>query len=176
MVRTSLLKKTLAVLLGVLVTGHVVSAAQQHMPTSLETKVIDLALGQNGTLIGKVVDRQGVPQVGIPIKLAPTQGPSLQLRTGEQGRFIVRGLRGGQYRVTVDKQSSLVRLWATATAPPHAHREAMFVVGITVRGQRVTPGHFDGILWRALQNPWIVGGMTAAAIAIPLALDNRDAS
>ena len=181
MLGNSWLRSTLTIGLCAMLVGQPALAAETHSPVRVPT-VLDIELGAEGTLVGRVVDRQGIVQRDATVTVASEKGEALQVKTDRQGRFAVRGLRGGEYRLVADKQFVQTRLWRHATAPPHAKRQALVVIGAAVRGVEcdcddcVPPGHFDGFLLRALRNPWIIGGLTAAAIAIPLATDSDDAS
>jgi hypothetical protein len=65
------------------------------------------------------------------------------------------------------------RLWAEQTAPPAANDGVLVVHGDdAVRGNSCNP--CGGGLLGVLANPWVLAAIVAAAIAIPLALDDDD--
>ena len=129
----------------------------------------DLALQAGGAMRGQVVDAQGNPCGQVPLRVVRTldQAPVAAVQTDAQGRFGVGGLTGGVYRVETPAGAAVYRLWAPNTAPPSAIASALVVQGDpTVRGNLGSIGWFGWTL--------IALGV-AAAIAVPLALDDDDA-
>ena len=133
--------------------------------------VRDVSLQAGGVLRGQVVDKQGQPCTGVPIsvsKVGATAAKPIGSQTDGQGRFQFSGLTGGVYQVETAQGSTLCRLWAPNTAPPSAGPAAM-----VVQGEGPVRGNLGGI------GPWgwaLIGLGVAAAIAIPLALQKKDAS
>jgi len=132
-------------------------------------EIRDVALQAGGALMGQVVDLQGNPcQVAVRVVRASDQAPLSVVQTDAQGRFAVNGLKGGVYRVETPAGAAIYRLWAPNTAPPSATASALVVHGdSTVRGNLGSIGWFGWTL---------IGLGVAAAIAIPLILDDDDAS
>jgi hypothetical protein len=133
--------------------------------------VRDIKLGAGGVMKGQVVDAQGKPCSNQLVRVVK-QGTDSQVvaacRTDTQGRFQVSGLSGSVYRVETAAGTSVCRAWAPNTAPPAAVPAALVVEGDqAVRGNlsNITP-----LGWA------LIGVGIAAAIAIPLALDEEDAS
>ena len=98
-------------------------------------------------------------------------------QTGADGRFAIAGVKAGVYEVATSNGVTVCRLWAPRTAPPAAQADALVVHGDTVvRGGdaggwgKVGGGGVIGFL----SNPWVLGGIVAAAIAVPLILDDDD--
>jgi hypothetical protein len=90
-------------------------------------------------------------------------------QTNAEGRFAVQGLTGGVYQVATPVGAATYRAWSPRTAPPAATQAITIVPDETiVRGQFGT----GALGW--LANPWVLAGIVAAAIAIPLALDDDD--
>lgn len=134
--------------------------------------VRDVALESGGRLRGQVLDGQGVPVPGIQVAIAQQGHVIATATTDAQGRFEVTGLRGGVYQVATDRGTAMYRLWAPRTAPPAAASSALIVDdGTIVRG-----GMGGGGVIGFLSNPWVLGAIVAAAIAIPLAIDQDNAS
>jgi hypothetical protein len=132
--------------------------------------VRDIALGPGGVMKGQVVDAQGTPCVNAPVRLIKSGAGAevvVPCQTDADGRFQVAGLSGGLYRVETTAGTMVYRAWAPNTAPPSAIAEALVVEGEAVRGNlsNITP-----LGWA------LIGLGIAAAIAIPLALDDDDAS
>jgi hypothetical protein len=199
-------------------------------------QTMDVALQGEGLLVGQVANRQGQLENQSRISLQQNGRSLMRLNTDKQGRFAIKGLKGGVYEVaTANGAVTRIRTWRAGTAPPNAARSALIVDGATIRGQSDAPmtpepiveseyypepagdpyaghaasggasacsscaparGHYchkhghgagggglfgggGGLLGRGggiLTNPWVLGAGVAAAIAIPLALDDDDAS
>jgi hypothetical protein len=132
----------------------------------------DIALADAGVFRGQVVDAQGQPRAQLPILVARRGEPVAKAQTDQNGRFAVEGLTGGMYEVHTPVSTDIYRVWTNGTAPPSAMTEAMITPDENlVRGQ-ARGG--QALSW--LANPWVLAGIVAAAIAIPLALDDDDAS
>jgi hypothetical protein len=108
-----------------------------------------------------------MPQVPV---LVMSQGKEVgRAETDASGGFAVRGLTGGVYTVATPIGGSVYRAWSPRTAPPAAVTSALIVPDQNiVRGQWGT----GALGW--LANPWVLAAIVAAAIAIPLALDDDD--
>jgi hypothetical protein len=133
-------------------------------------EIRDVALQAGGALRGQVVDAQGNPcaQVAVRVVRVSDQAPLTVVQTDAQGRFAVNGLTGGVYRVETPAGAAIYRLWAPNTAPPSATTSALLV-----HGDSMVRGNLGGIGWFG----WTLIGLgVAAAIAIPLILDDDDAS
>lgn len=137
--------------------------------------VVDVALGHNGVLYGQLVDRQGRQ---LPIcEILLTNGVSeWTTYTDDEGNFRVDGLVGSTYQVQAAGQTQIVRAWAEGTAPPQAIDGLLLVHDSSVvLGQHCgTPvcGNMVRYAKHPLANPFIFGGLVAAAIAIPVAIHN----
>jgi len=130
------------------------------------TAISDIALQENGLLEGQVLDTQGIPVTGVPVAVVQ-QGKAVAVtKTNTSGRFAFEGLGGGLFQVVTQQGGAAYRLWAPGTAPPSAPTDALIVNGDTV----VRGGMGGGLL----SNPWFLGGVVAAAVAIPLILDDDD--
>ncbi len=131
----------------------------------------DVALGAGGTLRGQVVDGQGVAQAAARVAVVKDNQLVTLANTDKAGEFTVSNLSGGVYQIATEKGAGVYRLWAPRTAPPAASDSALVVAN-----GEVVRGNFDGSWLGFLANPWVLAGLVAAAIAIPLALDDDDAS
>lgn len=134
-----------------------------------QARIPDISLGQEGMLCGKVVNAQGVPVSKAEIGIYQSNKMVAKVLSGEHGDFSVTGLRPGVYQLIVSaNQGVTVRLWEKRTAPPAACPKLLVVVNYdTVRGQRRI-----GELLPLDNTTLVVGGMVAAAIAIPIAVAN----
>ena len=130
--------------------------------------VHDIALGPGGMMRGQVVNAQGTPCVNTPVLLVKSGEQAVTpCRTDSDGYFQVAGLSGGVYTVETTAGVMVYRVWAPNTAPPSAVAEALIVEGEAVRGNL---GAITPLGWA------LIGMGVAAAIAIPIALDDDDAS
>ena len=85
-------------------------------------------------------------------------------------------MSGGVYDLRRQHSSGVYRLWAPRTAPPAAEKGVLLVTGDGVQlGQK---GYCDAKRseqhFGFLANPWVLAGIVAAAIAIPLAVASND--
>jgi len=133
-------------------------------------RIADVHLDGEGRLLGLLVDGDGVPMGRRELtlqKLQPKTAP-VQVKTDAAGRFTSERLSGGLYEVRLDRRGQVVRLWEKEAAPPKA-LPALLVVATdtTVRGQRRV-GEILG------SDTIVLGGLVAAAIAIPLAVSGSD--
>jgi len=133
-------------------------------------KVADVALHQGTLLAGQLVDAQGIPVANAKVAVSQGNWTVAETKTTKDGVFAVRNLKGGVYTVNAAGTQAVYRVWTAETAPPSAKPAVLLVHGDAARGQ------FGGGLLSALGNPWVLGGIVAAAIAIPIALDDDDNS
>ena len=129
--------------------------------------VTDVALGERGLLLGQVVDAQGVALKDAPVVIVQNDKQLVTTKADAEGRFAVKGLRGGTYQIVTKDGVSVCRLWAHDTAPPTAQGGALVCSGGTLRG------NYGGAMYW-LTNPWVIAGLVATAIAVPIIIHNRD--
>jgi hypothetical protein len=144
----------------------------QPVPTApAAVPVSDVALADGGVLRGQVVNPQGAPLPSQAVAVRQQQRIIASARTDQDGRFSISGLPGGVYQIATADGAGVYRLWAPQTAPPAAQPAAMIVSGQqVVRGQLGGGGGVRSFL----TSPWVLAGLLAAAISIPIALSNRD--
>ena len=128
--------------------------------------VTDVQLRDGGVLVGQLVDAQGTPVQGMPVSLRQNDRELAATLTDESGYYTISGLKGGIYHVASSNGSAAYRLWSPGTAPPAAQQGALMVVG-----DEVVRGQFG--MWGFLTNPWVVAGLIATAIAVPIAISNN---
>jgi len=161
--------------------------AQQVQPAQGDTyRISDVALNQDGALRGLIVGGEGQPLASVPIKMTQGDVTVVETSTDQLGQFSVSSLAGGVYEMLVDESRVNVRVWAPKTAPPTATTGFTYVLGSVQRGQCTADsctgacggacagGACGGGPLALLMNPWVIGAAVAAAIAIPLALDDDD--
>jgi hypothetical protein len=129
----------------------------------------DIALSEGGALVGQVVDPQGAIKAGSPVSLYEGKTPVAISTTDKQGMFVFQGVRGGLYQVTSGDAHGIYRLWSPGTAPPSAKPGVLLVSGNeTVRGQAA------GASFASLAPIAAVGGIVAAAVAIPIVVSSNN--
>jgi hypothetical protein len=146
-------------------------------------RIADVTLDDQGALTGQAVSLQGAPLAGAQAALDDGR-QQWSTTTDAEGNFRFNGVRGGNYRVQVGGQTQFCRAWKAGTAPPAANRGLMIVAGQqTILGQYCgSPVAGCGSPVAAgmagakelLSNPLVIGGLIAAAIAIPIAVHNAD--
>jgi hypothetical protein len=137
----------------------------------------DAELAKSGVLRGRVFNAQGVAISGVDVAVLADDGSTVLSRTTEQGEFAVGGLKGGVYQVVAGQGCQVIRAWTEGTAPPAAEQQIMIVSDPSVVVGQYEPGTFGYFLQEAkytLGNPLVVGGIIAAAVAIPVAIHNAD--
>jgi len=145
--------------------------ANKDTPLATGPAVRDIALTAGSIMKGQVVDAQGHACRDVPVRLVrmgTVQEEIATNTTDAEGRFEFAGVAGGVYRVETPSAVSIYRAWVPNTAPPSASRAALVVQGNqAVRGNL---GSISPLGWALIA----IG--VAAAIAIPVALDDDDAS
>lgn len=127
----------------------------------------DVALHDGGVLIGQVVDVNGIPLTGVPVSLWLLDKGVATANTDQAGRFLLSELRGGTYEIVAGQTRRLYRIWAPNTAPPAALSAVLLVVkDQQIRGQEGPIGYWLG-------NPWVIAGIVATAVAVPVVIHNN---
>jgi len=129
--------------------------------------ITDIALGEGGLLAGQLLGAQGNPLAGVRVSLEDVQNREIAtVTTDQQGRFSVANVRGGVYQIVTPNSRGIYRLWAPGMAPPSAKQGVLMVAGgDAVRG---APPRSSAKFW--LNNPVVVGGLVATAVALPVAI------
>ena len=128
----------------------------------------DVQLRDDGVLLGQVVTPENTPVAGVDVLLRSGREQLGASKTDHNGCFAFSGLRTGVYQVATAEGQATYRVWTIGTAPPGVPSGALIVFGgDTVRGQ-----HHMRCMRNLLCNPWVVAGIIAAAVAIPVAIHN----
>ncbi len=126
--------------------------------------VVDIALSDGGTLQGQLVDLQGSNVSGVPVTIKNQNRDVATTTTTADGRFAVKGMRGGVYQVAAGQGHGIYRFWSAGTAPPAAQNGAIVY----------TQG--GGGPKMLLSNPIVIAGIVATAVAVPVAVANSRSS
>jgi hypothetical protein len=139
--------------------------------------VADVELQSGGLLVGQVIDTNSQRLADTEVAIWSNGDTVAVTRTDASGMFAVRGLRGGLHEIRTANSDELCRLWTPGTAPPGSTTGVRIAVGgEVVRGQWGPPPGNNFLkgakVWAT--NPFVIGGIIAAAVAIPVALHNAD--
>lgn len=148
---------------------------QLALAAAPETRTVDVALQRAphtgaSVLAGQLLNAEGAPQANQQVAVYTNHQVVAKSQTNEQGVFAVQHLTPGVYTVQAGEAIGNYRVWDAQVAPPAAQPAVLMVNGPVARGQ------MGGRILNAMGNPWVLGGIVAAAIAIPIALDDDDAS
>jgi hypothetical protein len=132
------------------------------LASAAETQsILDVSLGEGGTLVGQVLDVQGAPMAQANVTVSSSGAKVASAVTDSEGSFSVGGLHGGVYEVTTDAGSGTFRLWTADAGPPSANKKVLIVAGgQTTRGQFFRGPNKAG----ALLMVGLLGGIVAAGI------------
>jgi len=67
----------------------------------LATVLTPKAAAQNGSIVGTILDINGKPWFGLNVEAVSDQGAKTDAKTDAEGRFAIRNLRPGVYKVTI---------------------------------------------------------------------------
>lgn len=152
-------------------------AARAAEPAAVDAHVIrDVELGHGGLLIGRLLDANGRPLPKADVSLLAGGKTLAATQTDADGVFAVAKLHGGVHEIATPESVQIFRLWAPGTAPPNSPQSVDIVAGSdVVRGQYGPPPGNRFVrkakVWAT--NPFVVGGVVAAAVAIPVALSDN---
>ncbi|MGD9128252.1 MAG: carboxypeptidase-like regulatory domain-containing protein [Planctomycetia bacterium] len=142
----------------------VANAVKNHQKKPL---ILDIGLHPGSTLVGQVINEQGIPQAKQSVSLIQKKKVLVTGVTDKNGYFSFTKVPAGTYNVVSPKAQGLCRVWAPKTAPPIAQPGILLVDGKgAVRAQ-------EGPIAYWLGKPWVIAGLVAAAVAIPVAIHNH---
>ncbi|HLA85726.1 MAG TPA: carboxypeptidase-like regulatory domain-containing protein [Thermoguttaceae bacterium] len=145
------------------------SVAFSAAPAAQLKVAADVALLNGNVLVGQLVNENGTGVANASVLVQQNDKTVVALKTDKQGVFAAKDVPPGVYRLASNDTQGVYRLWAPKTAPPAAQQGALLVQGNgVVRGQAARG------LRNMLANPWIVAGIVACAVAIPVAIHNAD--
>lgn len=139
-------------------------------PRSPLPPVADVTLRDGGVLLGQVIRPEGAPLPNLPVSLVRSGKELAPSTTNTTGYFAFSGLTMGTYEVVTPAGIGVCRVWTAETAPPGALPGIVIVnTQATVRGQ-YDARTFAGMVGK----PLVLGGLVAAAIAVPVAVSNAN--
>ena len=154
-----------ASLVGLVIPPPLTARAESLTGAGEPLPVVDVVLDSNHRLNGQLVDGSGAPTQGQLLCLKNGQSMG-KLATGTDGRFAIRLSQGGMYQLATADRVTVVRVWTQRAAPPNSQQQLVLVQGNVLRGQQ------GGIPYRSI-SPWVIGGVVAAAIGVPIILANH---
>ncbi|QDS99819.1 carboxypeptidase-like regulatory domain-containing protein [Adhaeretor mobilis] len=155
-------------------------------PVAKQAAPSDIALRDGGVLVGQLTTPQGTALEAAPVSIQQNGRELIRVATNDKGEFTVAGLKGGVYQVAAPGHQGIYRMWAPRTAPPAASTGLMAVAGdqailgqyasdcAPACGTCASTGPFASVTGWISQHPIMTAGIVAAAIAIPLAIDDDD--
>jgi hypothetical protein len=178
MVASSRWGRTLTALVSIGLCMPIAPAPAQERPAAAQAHVVrDVELGYGGLLVGRLLDANGRPLSAVEVSIQSGGKPLAATQTDAEGVFAVSNLRGGVHEIATADNVQVCRFWAPGTAPPRAPKSIDVVSDSNVVRGQYGPPPGNRMLQRAkvwATNPFIVGGVVAAAIAIPVALSDND--
>jgi hypothetical protein len=150
---------------GLILPSSLFAADSGPAPAAANTaetpSILDVRLGEGGTLSGQVLNAQGAPMPQASVTIRNSGGDVASTVTDSQGSFSIRGLHGGVYEVTTNEGSGTFRLWTADASPPAANQRVLIVSGDqTTRGQLFRGRNKAG----ALLMVGLLGGIVAAGV------------
>jgi hypothetical protein len=144
-----------------------ISAADAAKATRLVVpRITDVAMDEHQVVHGRVLNDSSAPIPGAGIEVFQGAKQVGQVMADECGQFQWKCAGGGTYHLLTNGQVTTVRIWTAAAAPPHSVKHVALVPGQVARGQ-------SGTFPYTQVNPWVVAGVVAAAVAIPVVLHNN---
>ncbi len=160
----------LGLFLPQLILPHSAAMASDPSPPT-----IDVMLHDGGLLLGQVLDAQGQPQRFVPVSLYAKDRLLATVKTDAQGRYTLRGLHGGIYRLVSAGGYGPYRLWNPGAGPPTCRPGTLLIVGNgPVRGNLSLPGAGSLHFW--LSDPYVIAGLIGAGVAVPIIIHNNQRS
>lgn len=159
------------------------TASTPSVAAFVNPAITDVALGPGGELVGRAISDQGQAWTEAQIELLSDNKVIARPVADDRGEFRIHRIRGGLYQLRSRDSMIHFRAWSVGTAPPSAEPGVTLSQGV-IRGQGcTTPGCTtagcagrcgQGSALGLLMHPLVITAGVAAAIAIPLALDDDD--
>jgi hypothetical protein len=149
---------------------------RQEKLAANEVEAVPVLLSQDRKLRGVAKTKEGKVAAGATVVLGIDGKPVGRVIADDQGRFEFGPLKPGKYQVATRDAAAMLAVYSVDSDAPAA-RDAMKMIEVS-QPAMIARGQSPGGL---LTNPWFIGLIVAAAIAIPLAIvlsddDDDDAS
>ncbi|MEQ8211468.1 MAG: carboxypeptidase-like regulatory domain-containing protein [Lacipirellulaceae bacterium] len=151
-----------------------ISPIAMAAPAAKQARPSDIALRDGGVLVGQIMTPQGTAVASAPVSIQKNGREIIRVATNAKGEFTVAHLKGGVYQVAAPGHQGSYRLWAPKTAPPAASTGLMAVAGDQAVLGNHGAGPFATVTNWVATHPIMTAGIVAAAVAIPLAVDDDD--
>ena len=139
-------------------------------PQSPFLPVTDVVLRAGGVVLGQIVQPTGAPAANLPVSLVRDGKRLAPASTNATGYFAFSGLKMGTYQIVTPTDVGTYRVWTAETAPPGAQPGILIV-----NGQGTVRGQYDARTYAGMiGKPLLLGGLVAAAIAVPVAVANAN--
>ncbi|GAB6165209.1 hypothetical protein JCM19992_12090 [Thermostilla marina] len=135
----------------------------QHPQAGIAATVVDV-IAVDGKLVGQVLDEKGRPAANTKVVIARFNRKAAEVETDRRGLFRAR-LAPGTYRLAVGERVFQCRVWDEKSAPPSAKKAVLL---LTADPKLVLAQ--DGPTAQWLHNPWVITGIVAVAVAVPIAI------
>jgi hypothetical protein len=153
-------------LLGMLIAPPLAADEPPAAATLNGIPIVDVALDARQCLRGQVVAADGVPLSDATLTLRRNGELVQESAADDLGQFQIQVPRGGVYELVAQGESTYLRVWTAKAAPPGCAQQLIVVRGDVLRGQ-------SGRIPYTQVNPWLVAGVVAVAVAIPVVLANN---
>ncbi|MEQ9409053.1 MAG: carboxypeptidase-like regulatory domain-containing protein [Fuerstiella sp.] len=166
-----------------LVTSPAITYGADNTRAASEEKLElrNVELNAADSLEGHLLTQTGQPVANTPILVrsqANLQKVAQQVTTDADGRFFVTSLSSGTCVMEAGDETYAVRVWTKGTAPPRSLQNVAFVKqsgDTAVRGNAFTNNRLTNWVRNLTPKQKIaLGVLTAAAIVIPIAVDDDD--
>jgi hypothetical protein len=148
--------------------GVLVSVCVLLQPVAVAEVKVRRAVFNEGTVTVMVKDHIGKPLPKADVKLLSKKGKALQsLKTDAKGECSLEDVETGRYRLVVADRLMV---------PFHVSSKGKVSKLLVMVPDRPPygAGQFGHGLGFWLTNPWVIAGIVATAIAVPVAIHNSD--
>lgn len=143
----------------------VLQAGPPRSKVPAQDRVLDVSMNKEAAFEGHLIDPFGNVQKNAPVVVTQNQKVIWKGRTDGSGRFEVKGLPSGVYRVDSDRVTANCRIWARESAPPRALR-SLLLTRDSGTGKNATASHGEELTIR-------VSGFSTFTLPRPVIRDVR---
>ncbi len=151
--------------LMLLLSVSVLHAGPPRTKSPQQDRVLDVAMNKDAILEGHLIDPFGNVLKNAPVSVIQNQKVVWKGRTDAHGRFEVKGLPSGVYRVNGEWGSANCRVWTSESAPPRALK-SLLLTRDSGAGNNASPGFGEDLTIR-------VSGFSTFTLPKPVIRDVR---